>query len=388
MSKKLILFYKVLIIWDLLNVVEVLSSGSGNGNGDMFVDIEFSGDLPNNRDYTDVYVDRNAEIEELNINVKNLESKLLEISKTLYINQKNTGNLQQMQVLDKTLQKIELMLNNMAIVMEKNQRDIQNLQLSISAKETTRHHNGVPEVVCNDVSYSNEHSGIKVPSNVLELKCSGNQLPQSCQDVTECFSNVFKIANHGFNDNKPYSVACDLNTDDGGWTIIQRRDKGLMDFNQNWTSYVEGFGELNGDFFIGLETLHYLTTAKGPQELYIILRDFDGVERFAKYSDFSIGSSNDDYRLLIDGYSGDAGDSLGSNNGYPFSTWDHGADNCPKRLKGGWWFYSCDDSSFSNLNGPYLKGKNRLKKGIMWSTFRDEYYSLKFVQMMIRPRNY
>ena len=52
---------------------------------------------------------------------------------------------------------------------------------------------------------------------------------------------------------------CDMTTDGGGWTVIQRRgDYGNPQdyFLRNWTEYKSGFGDLREDFWLGLEKIH------------------------------------------------------------------------------------------------------------------------------------
>ncbi|KAM8718036.1 hypothetical protein ACLKA7_004701 [Drosophila subpalustris] len=54
---------------------------------------------------------------------------------------------------------------------------------------------------------------------------------------------------------QPFTVACDAETRGGGWTIILRRMDGSVDFNRTWSEYKKGFGELEGEFFLGLDKI-------------------------------------------------------------------------------------------------------------------------------------
>ena len=74
-------------------------------------------------------------------------------------------------------------------------------------------------------------------------------------------------------------------------------------------------------------------------------------------------------------------------NGHKFSTFDHDVDdysgNCAQTHKGAWWYNVCQRS---NLNGLYHKGKHDSHTdGVIWDHWKGRDYSLKFVEMKIRP---
>lgn len=56
-----------------------------------------------------------------------------------------------------------------------------------------------------------------------------------------------------------FQVFCDMETDGGGWTVIQRRKVGLTSFNRDWKQYKEGFGNIKGDFWLGNENIYRLS---------------------------------------------------------------------------------------------------------------------------------
>lgn len=45
-----------------------------------------------------------------------------------------------------------------------------------------------------------------------------------------------------------------------GWTVIQRRINGTVDFYRGWNDYKNGFGDLLTEFWLGNEKIHQLTS--------------------------------------------------------------------------------------------------------------------------------
>ena len=102
---------------------------------------------------------------------------------------------------------------------------------------------------------------------------------------------------------------CDMETDGGGWTVFQRRVDGSVNFYLGWDDYKKGFGNLSGEFWLGNDNIHCLTSS-APQVLRVDMEDFESNKRFAKYSTFSVASEQTGYQLSVAGYSGSAGDSF------------------------------------------------------------------------------
>ena len=87
-------------------------------------------------------------------------------------------------------------------------------------------------------------------------------------------------------------VSCDSETADGGWTVIQRRVDGSVDFNRPWSDYEKGFGDLNGEFWYGLRTMNCLTQTS-QWELRIDFEYENGTRSYLHYNEFKVGSATD-----------------------------------------------------------------------------------------------
>ncbi|XP_049548214.1 angiopoietin-4-like [Anopheles darlingi] len=95
----------------------------------------------------------------------------------------------------------------------------------------------------------------------------------SCKDVPANASGVYHIRIHSLT--APFKVYCEMDSFEGGWIVMQHRFDGSVDFYRNWDEYRDGFGELDNEFWLGLEHVHQLTTRQ-KHELIVEVKDFEG----------------------------------------------------------------------------------------------------------------
>ncbi|XP_051495862.1 angiopoietin-related protein 4 [Apus apus] len=215
------------------------------------------------------------------------------------------------------------------------------------------------------------------------------KLPEDCHQLFlagQQSSGVFQVQPAG---SQPFKVYCNMTTE-GGWTVIQRRTDGSVDFDQLWDAYKNGFGDLHGDFWLGLEKIYQLVQ-EGRYDLLIELEDWEGNSQVVQFV-FSLGGESTAYTLnLLGPLSGELENAMGDFRQLPFSTRDRDHDlkadtNCAKHLSGGWWFSTC---GHANLNGKYFRSiprqRHERKQGIFWKTWKGRYYPLKSTTMKIQP---
>ncbi|XP_076318653.1 techylectin-5B-like [Tachypleus tridentatus] len=222
---------------------------------------------------------------------------------------------------------------------------------------------------------------------------NGKYIPSDCADVYYKgirSSGIYEIWPRFLN--HPIDVRCDMENDNGGWTIIQRRgdfDEKSDFFYQPWDIYKTGFGNLSKEFWLGNEPIFALSNQK-KSVLRIDLKDFEGHSRYAEYSGFVVRSEVELFQMTYTTYKGDAGDSLDHHKGASFSTKDMDNDNhkthCSQRYKGGWWYNACHHA---NLNGLYLRGNTtEHATGVTWFHWKGHDYSLKTTEMKLRPLDF
>eukprot|EP00112_Aurelia_sp_Birch-Aquarium-sp1_P020532 Seg5312.1 transcript_id=Seg5312.1/GoldUCD/mRNA.D3Y31 product=Ryncolin-2 protein_id=Seg5312.1/GoldUCD/D3Y31 len=209
---------------------------------------------------------------------------------------------------------------------------------------------------------------------------------KDCKEISETESTVSGEYKIWVNQRAPISVYCDMKTDGGGWTVIQRRVDGSTDFNRGWEEYQRGFGDRNRDFWLGLDAIHAMTARNVI--LRIDLTDIYGKKVFAEYKKFRVGSEESNYKLEISEYSGNATDAMKMHNGMSFTTKDRDNDkfnyNCAVNWKGGWWYNDCLEAHLNGLFTIGLSSRNNAEY-MSWNTLNFERGDIFSCEMKLRP---
>ncbi|XP_062620877.1 ryncolin-1-like isoform X1 [Saccostrea cucullata] len=314
-----------------------------------------------------------AKLSEMAKDVRNLQTKnqLLENTiremKVLNESQSVSANIPQIEELKNQINEINVTLQKCSVNSFLEHYKYTEDALGRSVNETL-------QAVCRDLNVSSW-----ILSKVL---------PKDCWDILQKYPSlegrdgVYRISVAY----EVKSVYCDMRTDGGGWTVIQRTQDNSTDFYRTWSKYKQGFGDLSSNYWIGNDAIYELTKNK-DQELRVELQSFDDDEAYAQYSTFYVGDKYNKYVLAVSGYSGTAGDSMDYHNGYQFTTKDKDTDksggNCAKEYHGAWWYNNCHHT---NLNGLYAMSALSGYQYPVWRKWREK-EALKQTQMMIRHRN-
>ncbi|RMC07371.1 hypothetical protein DUI87_16836 [Hirundo rustica rustica] len=235
-----------------------------------------------------------------------------------------------------------------------------------------------------------------------------------CTHIKDTVGSVSKTPSglyiiHPEGSNYPFEVLCDMDFRGGGWTVIQKRSDGIVQFQRTWSEYLDGFGDLNGEFWLGLRKIFDIVNQKATHfSLYVDLESENDKRAYASYDGFWIEDETCSFKIHLGHYSGNAGDAFrgyrreDNQNSMPFSTFDVDNDGCRPMctIKGqpvkscsnfsdntGWWFNKC---GLANLNGVHRYTGRFLASGIHWDTWmmNKKPVKIKSVSMKIRRTNY
>lgn len=130
-----------------------------------------------------------------------------------------------------------------------------------------------------------------------------------------------------------------------GWLAVQRRNNGTLNFDRSWTDYQKGFGDLDGDFWLGNEVLFRLINSSQSRVLVFIryyAKSYSYYYRFFM-RDIKMKNATEGYQLLYSGssYTTVIGN-MGPKSRSHFATNDNTTfhdERCPP-VNGGWWYTS------------------------------------------------
>lgn len=228
----------------------------------------------------------------------------------------------------------------------------------------------------------------------VEQSIDASGWARDCQDLFargQRASGVYTIQPEN---SEPFNVLCEM-TSEGGWTVIQKRYDGSQNFNQLWESYKKGFGNLNGEFWLGLESIHTISK-QGQYVLQVEVSDWaEQQQQEARYR-LQLDGEEKEFALHLEQESSSGNQEAimtTGESGLPFSTADRDNDlaadvNCADLLSGGWWFSSCGES---NLNGKYPRKPNTLRQQrhrrqrMFWTSTEGQNSSVKTTLLKIAP---
>ena len=167
---------------------------------------------------------------------------------------------------------------------------------------------------------------------------------------------------------------------------------GSLTFDRPWLDYQTGFGDVQGEYWLGLNTLHNLTTTN-TYSLYVEMIS-GGECSFAAFDEIHVGPEADSYRLSVSGYQAHstAGDSVtrfqsyGLINNRQFSTISIGPQSdCSSMYLAGWWYapatgcYDACATCLYNPPDPFTMG------GIQWYSAYSDWRSFDYAEWSLVP---
>ena len=142
---------------------------------------------------------------------------------------------------------------------------------------------------------------VKLTTTKLDIPCS--IASTDCADIYKSEERKSGVYTINPDVSEIIGVVCDQTTAGGGWLVFQKRLDGSVDFYRGWAEYKRGFGSLTGEFWLGLDKIHRLTSS-GNYKLRVDLEDFSANTYYAEYDFFKVASEREKYELSVGRYSG------------------------------------------------------------------------------------
>uniref|UniRef100_A0A7M5V3Y2 Fibrinogen C-terminal domain-containing protein n=1 Tax=Clytia hemisphaerica TaxID=252671 RepID=A0A7M5V3Y2_9CNID len=228
---------------------------------------------------------------------------------------------------------------------------------------------------------------MKLSYESKELSMVYSSTARSCLELLErgfTLDGVYKILTVG----EEKEVYCDMTG--RGWTTIQRRLNGDIDFNRGWQSHKEGFGDVNGDLWIGLETIREMSALLNNTLIRIQGESFNGDRRFIIAKGFCIEDEQKKYKLHSGTMINDEWNIGGDwtyHDGLKFTTRDDDNDskehNCADEHSSGWWYKGC--YAINANKAPAKQQQTTYAGGMSWPAWLGSHsQSLKAMNMAIK----
>ncbi|XP_069142565.1 fibrinogen-like protein 1-like protein [Argopecten irradians] len=189
---------------------------------------------------------------------------------------------------------------------------------------------------CADVTMSKCRDGLCVcMENHMRYDKTKNACVTGCESFSGSAEQEYSVKPNGIDTLK---VWCKQ-----GWTVIHNRQSGNVNFEaKTWSDYKYGFGDILGDYWIGLDKLHLLTQTGATVRLHMV---FDTMENMTlTHYDFKVGKESTNYTMHVSSNFDSSLDmspsfsGLYSSSGATFYTTDRESYWACASSYGAWWY--------------------------------------------------
>ena len=137
--------------------------------------------------------------------------------------------------------------------------------------------------------------------------------------------------------------------------LVQQNVDGSSFFNRSWAEFKVGFNNSRGNYWLGNDLLHQLTTSS-RYKLRFDLQARNHSWYYAEYYTFRVFNEESNYMIHVGGFSGNVRDAFVIHDSMNFTTYDKDNDmwvnnNCASLNGGGFWYRSCVRASVNTVRG-------------------------------------